>query len=75
MYERDTPQEPLKSSSPKLNFLEQSILNDFRWQEAQNLADDQKKAIAKPLYIRLANLLYLVMKKIGSHRHSGKDQR
>jgi hypothetical protein len=64
MYERDTSQEPLKASSPKLDFLEQSILNGFRWREAWTLADDQHKTAAEPLRTRLVNLLYLVITRL-----------
>ncbi len=72
MHERDTTQEPQKSDVQKLNFLEQTILDGFRWQEAWKLADDQRKAAAKPLRTRLTDLLYFVMKCI--HRVSGNTE-
>ena len=66
MHERDSTQESQKSDVRKLNFLEQTILDGFRWQEVWKLADDQRKAAAKPLRTRLTDLLYSVMKR--SHR-------
>lgn len=64
MREQDMSQDPCKSRTQKLNFLEQTILDGFRWQEAWALADEQKKAAAKPPRKRLAALLHFVMSRI-----------
>jgi hypothetical protein len=63
MHKHDTTQKPRKSSVQKLNFLEQTIMNSFRLQETWKLADEQRKATAKPLRSRFTDLLYLVMGK------------
>lgn len=64
VHERDTSQESWKPGTQKLNFLEQTILNGFRWQEAWALADEQHKATTKPLRKRLASVLHFVMSRI-----------
>jgi hypothetical protein len=76
MHKRDTDRETWKSSTQQLNFLEHTIMDGIRWQEAWKLADEQKKAAAKPLHTWLSNLLYLVMNSIWvkgrrqDHKHS-----
>lgn len=61
MHEHGTTQVPRASSVRKLNFLEQTIGAGFRWQETWALDSEKQKAAAKPLHIRLADLLYFVM--------------
>ena len=78
MHERDTSQESGKSGTPKFSFLEQTILDGFRWQEAWALADDQQKAVAKPLRKRLVAFLHFVMsciqvKERQAHKECRRD--
>ena len=60
MHKRDT----IREFNPKLNFLEQTILDGFRWQEAWALAYEQQKAAAQPLRKRLAALLHFVINRL-----------
>jgi hypothetical protein len=63
MCEHNGTQKPRKSGVRKLDFLEQTILDVFRWQEAQALSSEQQKAAAKSLRTRLADLRHLVMSR------------
>jgi hypothetical protein len=74
MHERDTTQEPWTSRTQKLNFLEQTLLDGFRWQEAWALADEEQKATAKPLRKRLAAVLHFVMRRIQVKRGQAHKQ-
>ena len=56
MHERKDTQRAGEAGTQQLKFLEHSIMNGIRWQEAWKLADEQKRMAAKPLRIHLSDL-------------------
>lgn len=68
MQERDTTQVLQKATTDKINFLEQTIPDVFRWQEACVLADEHHSTATRSLRTRLTDLLYFALSRIRGKR-------